>query len=86
LIVPLTARARNAPANGLGAVEYQKRFRESDLVRVIQGAVREVVGIGHSAFSGNMKVSFQAARSIGWSPGFVASVCQPSTLRMLICP
>ena len=29
------------------------------------GAVREVVGIGRSAFSGGMKVSFQAARSIG---------------------
>ncbi|KAH2818790.1 hypothetical protein KXV85_003664, partial [Aspergillus fumigatus] len=33
-----------------------------------------------------MKLSFQAARSIGWSMGFVARVCQPSTLRMLICP
>ena len=30
-----------------------------------KGAVREVVGIGRGAFSGNMKVSFQAARSIG---------------------
>jgi hypothetical protein len=30
-----------------------------------QGAVREVVGIGRSVFSGDMKVSFQAARSIG---------------------
>jgi hypothetical protein len=29
------------------------------------GAVREVVGIWRGAFSGNMKVSFQAARSIG---------------------
>src|ERR1700682_578382 len=29
------------------------------------GAVREVVGIGRGAFSGNMRVSFQAARSIG---------------------
>src|SRR4030081_1908406 len=33
-----------------------------------------------------MKVSFQAARSIGWLLGFTASVCHPSTLRMLICP
>ena len=49
-------------------------------------AVRNVVGIWCGAFSGNMKVSFQAARSIGFSMGFVASVCQPSTLRMLICP
>ena len=30
-----------------------------------QGAGREVVGIGRSAFPGSMKVSFQAARSIG---------------------
>jgi hypothetical protein len=30
-----------------------------------QGAVGEVVGIGRGAFSGNMRVSFQAARSIG---------------------
>src|ERR1700687_2061462 len=29
------------------------------------GVVREVVGIGRGTFSGNMKVSFQAARSIG---------------------
>jgi hypothetical protein len=29
------------------------------------GAVRNVVGIRCGAFSGNMKVSFQAARSIG---------------------
>jgi hypothetical protein len=29
------------------------------------GAVSEVVGIGRGAFSGNMRVSFQAARSIG---------------------
>jgi len=30
-----------------------------------QGAVRNAVGIRCGAFSGNMKVSFQAARSIG---------------------
>jgi hypothetical protein len=29
------------------------------------GAVGEVVGIWRGAFSGNMRVSFQAARSIG---------------------
>jgi SRSO17 transposase len=33
--------------------------------KVVLGAVREVVGIGPGAFSGNIKVSFQAARSIG---------------------
>jgi hypothetical protein len=31
----------------------------------ISGAVRNAVGIRCGAFSGNMKVSFQAARSIG---------------------
>ena len=30
-----------------------------------KGAVRKVVGIRRGAISGNMKVSFQAARSIG---------------------
>ena len=36
------------------------------------------------AVSERMKVSPQAARSIGWAMGGVGSVCQPSTLRMLI--
>ena len=34
-------------------------------VGVSLGAVREVVGIGRGAFSGNVRVSFHAARSIG---------------------
>jgi hypothetical protein len=34
-------------------------------VRMFLGAVRNAVGIRCGAFSGNMKVSFQAARSIG---------------------
>jgi hypothetical protein len=44
------------------------------------GAVRKVVefGMGHSP--GKLKVSFQAARSIGRSMGFVASVCQAINL------
>src|ERR1700731_4078074 len=33
--------------------------------QAVTGAVGEVVGIGRGAFSGNMRVSFQAARSIG---------------------
>ena len=33
--------------------------------RVRRGAARDVVGIRRGAISGNMKVSFQAARSIG---------------------
>src|ERR1700737_4173899 len=32
---------------------------------LVAGAVRNAVGIRRGAFSGNMKVSFQAARSIG---------------------
>jgi hypothetical protein len=35
------------------------------LVAAQQGAARDVVGIRRGAISGNMKVSFQAARSIG---------------------
>ena len=38
---------------------------ETPVVASTKGAVREVVGIGRGAFSGNMRVSFQAARSIG---------------------
>jgi hypothetical protein len=34
-------------------------------ISMLQGAVRNAVGIRCGAFSGNMKVSFQAARSIG---------------------
>ncbi len=32
---------------------------------LLQGAARDLVGIWCGAISGNMKVSFQAARSIG---------------------
>jgi hypothetical protein len=39
--------------------------RESVPLQGAQGAVRNVVGIGCGVFPGNMKVSFQAARSIG---------------------
>jgi hypothetical protein len=35
------------------------------LTGISAGAVRDVVGIRRGAISGNMKVSFQAARSIG---------------------
>jgi hypothetical protein len=52
--------------------------------RLIVGAVRKVVGIGRSAFTENIKVSF---RLRGQSADrWAASVCHPSTLRMLICP
>jgi hypothetical protein len=32
---------------------------------IVRGAVRKLVGIRCGGFSGNMRVSFQAARSIG---------------------
>ena len=37
----------------------------TDRQTVENGAARDVVGIWRGAISGNMKVSFQAARSIG---------------------
>ena len=57
------------------------------LVRFIlagSGAVASCVGIRCDAISGISRIPGQAARSIGGSIGFVARVCQPSTLRMLI--
>ena len=47
-----------------------------------EGGVADVVGIRCGAISGKLRVSDQAARSMG----LAASVCQPSTLRMLIGP
>src|SRR5260221_8482006 len=38
------------------------------------------------ANSSGMKLSHHAARSIGWSEHFCSMLCQPSTLRIVICP
>ena len=54
--------------------------------RVGEGAVANDVGIDCGAFSGGVKVSAQAARSMGGSVGFSASVGQPSTFLMVIWP
>jgi hypothetical protein len=54
--------------------------------RIRIGAVRDVVGIRSGVISNIVKLSDYAARSIGSPMGFVASVFQPSTLRMLIWP
>ena len=54
------------------------------LVGEARGAVASCVGIRCDAISGISRIPGQAARSIGGSIGFVARVCQPSTLRMLI--
>ena len=40
-------------------------FLKGDTHHYPRGAARDVVGIWRGAISGNMKVSFQAARSIG---------------------
>jgi hypothetical protein len=58
---------------GLGDLGISRHIRVARLVPLsverrehfAAGAVRKVVGIRCGAFSGNMKVSFQAARSIG---------------------
>ena len=49
-------------------------------------AVSNDVGFCGGAFSSVVKVACQAARSMTVSVGLSASVCQPSTLRMVICP
>jgi hypothetical protein len=47
------------------------------------GAVAKAVGIELGAVPGGMRLPGQAARSTGRSAGLSASVCQPSTLRMV---
>jgi len=47
------------------ALDYFPGLKEEQLPRYILGAVAGVVGIRRGAISGNMKVQFQAARSIG---------------------
>src|SRR5215208_5100490 len=50
------------------------------------GAVGNDVGIDCGAFSGGVRVAAQAARSMGGSVGFSASVGQPSTFLIVIWP
>ena len=60
-------------ASRVGAIRRAEIEAEHQRRRTLQieamitdfGAARNVVGIRRSAISGNMKVSFQAARSIG---------------------
>jgi hypothetical protein len=52
----------------------------------MRGTVGNDVGIDYGAFSGGMRVSAQAARSIRGSVGFSARVGQPSTFLIVICP
>src|SRR5512147_2960558 len=54
--------------------------------RYIAGAVWNVVENAVMGVSGGSRLTAQAARSMTASVGLVGSVCQPSTLRMVICP
>src|SRR3954447_6312546 len=58
----------------------------ADALQMAAGAVANDVGIDCGAFSGGVKVSAQATRSMGGSVGFSASVGQPSTFLMVIWP
>src|SRR5512132_191293 len=50
------------------------------------GCCLECGGKCRDGVSGGLRLTAQAARSMTASVGLVASVCQPSTLRMVICP
>src|SRR3954468_16275425 len=54
--------------------------------REVIGTVGNDVGIDYGVFSGGMRVSAQAARSIRGSVGFSARVGQPSTFLIVIWP
>jgi transposase len=66
-IAPATVRLNYAQLLALVDGMDWKKVRPITVQRPqsVGGAVGEVVGIGRGAFSGNMRVSFQAARSIG---------------------
>jgi ADP-L-glycero-D-manno-heptose 6-epimerase len=62
--------ASSAATYGDGATGFADDWSSAGLARLkplnpYGGAARDVVGIRRGAISGNMKVSFQAARSIG---------------------
>src|SRR4051812_14291498 len=69
-------------------VEDARELAENEERRELgaDGAVANDVGIDCGAFSGGVKVSAQATRSMGGSVGFSASVGQPSTFLMVIWP
>ena len=62
----LCLESRNKRADtGVRAMAKIKPFDASQYLDGPHGAVRNAVGIRLGEFSGNMKLSFQAARSIG---------------------
>src|SRR5512132_2504946 len=54
--------------------------------RGCQRCCLECGGKCRDGVAGGSRLTDQAARSMTASVGLVASVCQPSTLRMVICP
>jgi integrase/recombinase XerD len=61
-LLPLTTRQFNRVVH---AAADRAAIKKRVTPHTLRGAVRNAVGIRCGAFSGNMKVSFQAARSIG---------------------
>src|SRR3954469_10487937 len=83
LIVRGIAAFGNARVHTRGRVRCQSPIEMSLL---LPGAVANDVGIDCGAFSGGVKISAQAARSIGGSVGFSARGGQPSTFLIVIWP
>jgi hypothetical protein len=71
---------------GLAPLDFAQVHHQHCVDRLEQGCVAKVVGKFREAFSPvGLRLAFQAARSIGGGT-VSARVCQPSTLRMVICP
>ena len=80
------AQSPSGDRSGQGRLA-SRQLRGSTLPRCsLIGAVANDVGIDCGAFSGGVKVSAQAARSMGGSVGFSASVGQPSTFLIVSGP
>src|SRR3954470_11988905 len=88
LVTPKAALSGWGDQLGERLPEWACRIPEGIMLspRKDPGAVANDVGIDCGAFSGGVKVSAQATRSMGGSVGFSASVGQPSTFRMVIWP
>src|SRR3954453_7054934 len=83
---PLRPSSRNSDPLTRGVVPRERNDNPQKMMRSGLGAVANDVGIDCGAFSGGVKVSAQAARSMGGSVGFSARVGQPSTFLIVIWP
>ena len=82
--LPITAGEKYSALEAIFTPGMTSRAHTHSGPEAWYGAVASCVGIRCDAISGISRIPGQAARSIGGSIGFVARVCQPSTLRMLI--